>query len=437
MPRLTPSSPLTSGLAKLQAERERILAAEEHSINPARRREFVDCEPPGELANEFVAPPFSVLDGRSGWWLERKRRWLSLSIVGSAGREIGTGRSHRGDNAAYLAGGKYTGGERYEKPRKLRSHNIEEWDEQARGDGAFSRADRNAEFRYADTANADLDEKTRRALSAYAAPGGVVHRYAHETESVTGVSTFDPVLCELVCRWFCPYRGHVLDPWAGGTTLGCVASYLGYQFTGIEVRPEQVDANKRQAANIEGLEPPPQWILGDSREVLPTDEHRGQYDLLFTDPPYFNLEVYSGDSKDGSTHREYKYFLLWYQNVLAAAIDALRPNRFAVLKIGEVRNASGVYCNFVGDSISTMRALGLHYYNEIVLLTPIGSLPVRTGAQFRGNRKVGKAHQNVLVFWKGNPQAIEGLCRPIRLEAVPASIASPAPKRRPKPIRTR
>jgi len=37
----------------------------------------------------------------------------------------------------------------------------------------------------------------------------------------------------------------VLDPFAGGSVRGIVASRLGYRYVGIELRQEQVEANRR------------------------------------------------------------------------------------------------------------------------------------------------------------------------------------------------
>ena len=45
-------------------------------------------------------------------------------------------------------------------------------------------------------------------------------------------------------------------------------------------------------------------------------------------------------------------------------------------------------------------------YNEIILINVAGSLPIRVGRQFESGRKVGKMHQNVLVFYKGDPKKI-------------------------------
>lgn len=53
-----------------------------------------------------------------------------------------------------------------------------------------------------------------------------------------GVSLFDPVLAEVMVRWFCPENGSVFDPFAGDTLKGLVFSTLGHKFTGIELRQE-------------------------------------------------------------------------------------------------------------------------------------------------------------------------------------------------------
>ena len=47
---------------------------------------------------------------------------------------------------------------------------------------------------------------------------------------------------------------------------------------------------------------------------------------------------------------------------------------------------------------------GVGYYNDIILYTVIGSLPVRVTKQFEPYRKIGKVHQNILVFYKGDPK---------------------------------
>ena len=56
------------------------------------------------------------------------------------------------------------------------------------------------------------------------------------------------------------------------------------------------------------------------------------------------------------------------------------------------------------------RDAGLAYYNEAILITCVGSLPIRAGKQFSSGRKLGKTHQNILVFVKGDGKRAATRC---------------------------
>ena len=144
------------------------------------------------------------------------------------------------------------------------------------------------------------------------------HYQASDAATASGTSIFDPVLCEIAYRWFCPQGGTVLDPFAGGSVRGIVASQLGRAYVGIELRAEQVTANQAQAAL--GAGPAPQWITGDSRDIA-TLAKGVDADLIFRCPPYWNLEVYSDDPADLSTLGKDAFFDA-YARIIAGAISA-------------------------------------------------------------------------------------------------------------------
>ena len=400
----------------------------------------------------------------------------------------------------------------------------------------------------------------------------------------TGTSIFDPVLCELAYRWWCPPGGLVLDPFAGGSVRGVVAAKLGRPYVGVELRAEQVDANRVQWDEIGGTQtggidvpisaawamkkhnctlahimapggcggkcctgqtrwpskafgeqdfvcgnlgpegctlspddkpigchlypfifnkngklvyhdkaamkasvcagaagngPPmidaqrsglialfgeeqfnrvradvmagrdsvfhmdpqtaaewrreqeweaagakpaprrstpvdlpgqaaPVWHAGDSRDIGAICEGV-EADFIFSCPPYADLEVYSDDPADLST-LGYPEFRDAYFEIIKETCDLLKPNRFACFVVGEARGPDGMYYGLVPDTIEAFRRAGLGFYNDAVLLTMVGSLPIRAGRQFAGSRKLGKTHQNVLVFCKGDPRkAVEAL----------------------------
>lgn len=214
-----------------------------------------------------------------------------------------------------------------------------------------------------------------------------------------GVSIFDPVLCELVYSWFSKENDTILDPFAGGSVRGVVASILKRNYCGIELRQEQVEANIQNADELceDYL---PEWIIGDSNKVLDTLDNNS-FDMMLSCPPYMNLEVYSDNPGDISNMKPSDFFKI-YSQIINKSYAKLKDNTFAVWVIGEVRNKDGNYHNFLGNTIQTFINAGFKYYNEIILETPVGTAAFRAAAAFRCSRKVCKVHQNVLVFLKGN-----------------------------------
>jgi len=214
-------------------------------------------------------------------------------------------------------------------------------------------------------------------------------------------SIFDPVLCEIMYRWFCPAGGQILDPFAGGSVRGVIAGCLGYDYTGIDLRQEQIAANQAQIDIAK--ERKPIWLCGDSRAMeahLPTGF---EADFVFSCPPYADLEVYSKQPEDLS-NMDYPDFRTAYFEIIAKACARLKEDSFAVFVVGEARSKpSGHYYGIVPDTVRAFEDAGVHFYNEIILVTQIAAKALTAAEGFVKSRKIGKIHQNVLVFVKGDP----------------------------------
>lgn len=213
-----------------------------------------------------------------------------------------------------------------------------------------------------------------------------------------GGSIFDPSLCEVLYYWFCPPKGKILDPFAGGSVRGIVAAYLGYTYHGIDIRREQVESNEAQARAILATgEVQPKWICGDSNVIL-DGVGDGIYDFFFSCPPYADLEKYS-DLPGDISNMEYAQFIDVYGQIIAKGVNKLKPGSMACFVVGEVRDKNGVYYGFVPDTITLFAAAGMDYYNEAILVTSRASAVLRT-KQFVASQKLIKCHQNILVFRK-------------------------------------
>lgn len=237
----------------------------------------------------------------------------------------------------------------------------------------------------------------------------------YDTEDTNSISTFDPVICEVVYKWFSKKGDRILDPFAGGSVRGAVASLLGRKYTGIDLSQTQVLANSNQINKLMqkyiGMSTA-DWYVGDSEYVL--DDLialEEEYDLLFTCPPYYNLEQYTRDSRDLSRQATYDSFLYKYTTILTKACSCLKPNSFCAIVVGEIRDKNtGEYYGLVPDTINIFKKAGLHYYNEIIIEDPIASLPLRGPKYFNQSRKIGKHHQNLLLFYKGEMSEIRKKC---------------------------
>lgn len=325
------------------------------------------------LRDRFLVPPFSVLDTRAGYWQERKQAWLGLGIEGELGRD--TGMAFNTETWAYQRDCRMCG-------KRLVVQEVI-----CGTCGAVNDAQRDADAAY----------------------GG------------KGTSVFDPVICELSYRWFSPAGGLVVDPFAGGSVRGVVAAGLGRRYRGTDLSLPQVEANYQQVPPIkralaDGWQQDPVWIHADARDLL-THVDPGTADLIFTCPPYYDLEVYSDHVDDLSAAPTYGAFLAGYRQCIAAAAKALHMDRFAVIVVGEVRDKQGYYVGLVPDTIRAFADVGLALYNESILVTAVGSLPIRTSKMFVPSRKIGKTHQNVLCFVKGSWKAAAEACE------VPAEVA--------------
>lgn len=323
-------------------------------INNLISAEDYDSKKKGVLAEKFIIPPFSVLDTRVKLWLDRRGKWDKFNFDSLKGRDGLLAFSQSAQPASV-----YERKNKYDKIIGKKSS----WDE--------------------------FIENNK------------------DVKITTGTSKFDPVLCEIIYRWFCPVGGTVVDPFSGGSVRGLVASILGFNYFGVDIREDQVNENISQTEPLKSiLSGKCVWECGDS-----TNEKMAfpECDLFFSCPPYHDLEEYSDLDADIS-NMDYEKFISMLGVSVSKGFSALRENRFACFVVTELRKKDGGYKGFVSDTINIFKKAGFVFYNDIVLVNACSSAAIRTGRQFDKSRKVGKIHQNVLVFVKGDPREATKLC---------------------------
>lgn len=222
-----------------------------------------------------------------------------------------------------------------------------------------------------------------------------------------GTSRFDPALAQIIYKWFMPDgNGKILNPTCGEPCTGIVAGALGYSYLGIDIRQEQIDINEK-IVKKHHLDDKVKYFRYNSVKLNEANLLR-DFDMVFYSPPYYGIEIYSFDSDDISVKgikQGYENFMDGYCKIMKNSAELLKNNRFFIMKLGDVREPKGkdkgTLYNFLGDTISYGNQIGLRFYNDLVLVSPVGTASYRARNLFSA-RKIVRTHQRVLIFYKGD-----------------------------------
>lgn len=224
-------------------------------------------------------------------------------------------------------------------------------------------------------------------------------------------SVLDPVVCEVVARFFMPASGgRIYNPFGGGVQMGYVAGASGYEYLASEIRHNQVDANNLICAEFA---PSVRWVQADSV----TYEPDGEFDMVFACPPYYRVERYVdsdgkpplGEINDLSTYEKFRDALfMGYAN----AIRRLKSDRFFVVMTGDSRDKNGAYYCSEAETELFLRGQGLSIYNRIVYVEAEFTR-LAHAKRTLNTRKFPKREQKIIAAYKGSIASIKDLFAPI------------------------
>ena len=135
------------------------------------------------------------------------------------------------------------------------------------------------------------------------------------------------MIAKYICDKYVPEKGKILDPCAGysGRLLGAIASGRGILYHGIEPNGETAKGNMDCAAffstqyDIVGREYNYRFRfdLGCAEDVMSGLE--GSYDVIFTSPPYFDLEKYNKDKNQ--SYNKFNSYEKWLKGFLFKIVN--------------------------------------------------------------------------------------------------------------------
>lgn len=161
------------------------------------------------------------------------------------------------------------------------------------------------------------------------------------------VGNFKPVIAKYIYDNYVERGGAVLDPCAGygGRLAGCIASNKNLMYHGIDPNGDTAIGNTKMASffkdlNNDGIFNKERMFdfrfkfdMGCAEYVM--HNLNNKYDLIFTSPPYYNLEIYENNNNQSS--EKYKTYDEWKNKFLFKIIDEshrlLNENKYLILNL--------------------------------------------------------------------------------------------------------
>jgi DNA modification methylase len=214
------------------------------------------------------------------------------------------------------------------------------------------------------------------------------------------LSEFNPTVAKNIISFWSNPKDLIYDPFSG-RTRALVSYAMDRMYIGSEISSDVV---KYMTTKFEELQLFKQDnffvdIINDDCKNINKYYSEEEFDLIFSCPPYWNLEKYQSCDGQLSDIKEYDNFILELSNRLNIAVSKLKLDKYMCLVVGDFRR-NKTYIPFHVDLIKSMeqnKNLKLH---DVIT---IQNLPFNTAAFYFGARKkhkyTAKAHEYLLV-WK-------------------------------------
>lgn len=205
------------------------------------------------------------------------------------------------------------------------------------------------------------------------------------------LSKFNSENCKNIINYFTCKGDTILDPFAG-RTRAIISNHLGRKYWGFELTEKYFPAVNTDEMKVFNMD------SSKMGEVLwLPDRPLGEMDMVFTCPPYWDMEKYSDNPKDLSTLKTYDEFLHECNFRLEIAADRVKEDGFVVVVLMDFRK-KGVFYPWHTDTINYFHNnTDFKLYDTMIWeMSPRKRHPLYPQALV--NRRMLNTHEYCLVF---------------------------------------
>ena len=217
-----------------------------------------------------------------------------------------------------------------------------------------------------------------------------------------GLSIFPYHLGETIVKFYSKPDDTVFDPFMGHNSRMQIVFELGRNYIGYDISKEFMKENFKLKELLlkrcldDGLKHNTIDIYEkDSRNI---DLPENSVDMIFTSPPYWDLEFYGEEENQLGYKKSYGLFLHGLKQVLTGCSKVLKPGCYCVFNVNDFRK-EGRFYSYHTDVIQLTNNLDLNIWDNVIV--DWGSSIASCFASQIDERKIcGKRHEYLLVFKK-------------------------------------
>lgn len=221
--------------------------------------------------------------------------------------------------------------------------------------------------------------------------GDIDTRRSEDAKYLPGLrySEFNPELAEIIIRYWSMPGDLIVDPFAGRATRGIVGLSLGRKYQGYEIASMTYQKTLAKIQPLGG-----ELFNSDGCELSQSNFA----DLIFTCPPYHQLEKYESAQGQLSDLKEYSEFLTRISRCAERCYSILDIGKFACWVVADWRDGKA-FRIFHSDLIAIFKKANFTPWDIVVIKNHSPFTHLQAG-KVAANRYTSKTHEYLMVFRK-------------------------------------
>ncbi len=216
-----------------------------------------------------------------------------------------------------------------------------------------------------------------------------------------GLSTFPPGLAKFIVEFYSEEGDTVLDPMCGHNSRMQVTYELERNYIGYDVSKEFMIFNRKVKEQITGkgeqaamFAPQASITLREqSSEKLVEDSD--SIDMIYTSPPYWDIEYYGDEPEQLGKRKEYSEFLKGIKSIVSECYRVLKHGKYCAWNMNDFRR-QGIFYPYHCDMVKIFQTCGFCLH-DIIIVKWASSIAACFASQIEERKVVGKQHEFLIV----------------------------------------